>query len=297
MRRDPRGRARPQEEDASDHQSNRQGRPGDGRRARTRARDDLGLGGSRRGCRGRRWRREHEQRRVLHQRHALGRALGLGRERANAQARETLLGAIVSLRLWAVAAVLARASGRDLGAQACEWSERALGAAIPFGRHLPTGMLPVALAQSAPQMLDFPGKEKGLIVLGDRPLVAETPEHMLDDDTTPTERFFIRNNGQTPEQLADKIFELDKEVREPIFECDFTQILKSDSMISAGSNYLSLMKERNGFVCPTCGKPNLLSKGFRYTTTGAYQRYQCRDCGSWSQGSKQLRESVGVKPL
>jgi DMSO/TMAO reductase YedYZ molybdopterin-dependent catalytic subunit len=78
----------------------------------------------------------------------------------------------------------------------------ALGAAIPFGRHLPTGMLPVVLAQSAPQMLDFPGKEKGLIVLGDRPLVAETPEHMLDDDTTPTSKFFVRNNGQIPDQAA-----------------------------------------------------------------------------------------------
>ncbi len=37
------------------------------------------------------------------------------------------------------------------------------------------------------------------MVLGERPLVAETPEHLLDDDTTPTDKFFIRNNGQIPE--------------------------------------------------------------------------------------------------
>jgi hypothetical protein len=32
-----------------------------------------------------------------------------------------------------------------------------------------------------------------------------------------------------------------KEVRQPIFDCDFTQILKGDSMVSAGSDYLNLM--------------------------------------------------------
>ncbi|NNM74963.1 sulfite oxidase [Enterovirga aerilata] len=89
----------------------------------------------------------------------------------------------------------------------------ALGAAIPFGASLPAGVLPAAFAQGStapsgggktagPQILDFPGKEKGLVVLGERPLVAETPEHMLDDETTPTARFFIRNNGQIPEPPA-----------------------------------------------------------------------------------------------
>ena len=37
------------------------------------------------------------------------------------------------------------------------------------------------------------------MLLGDKPLVAETPEQLLDDETTPTSKFFIRNNGQVPE--------------------------------------------------------------------------------------------------
>jgi len=32
--------------------------------------------------------------------------------------------------------------------------------------------------------------------------VAETPEHLLDDDTTPISKFFIRNNGQLPDPPA-----------------------------------------------------------------------------------------------
>jgi DMSO/TMAO reductase YedYZ molybdopterin-dependent catalytic subunit len=54
-----------------------------------------------------------------------------------------------------------------------------------------------------PQYLKFPGKNEGLVVLGERPLVAETPESLLDDDTTPTEKFYIRNNGQIPEEAKE----------------------------------------------------------------------------------------------
>ena len=88
----------------------------------------------------------------------------------------------------------------------------AAGGAIPFAASMPQGLVPAALAQGAatgtaaasgPQPLNFPGKNPNLVVLGDRPLVAETPEQMLDDETTPTEKFFIRNNGQIPEPTAD----------------------------------------------------------------------------------------------
>src|SRR5262249_14078722 len=85
----------------------------------------------------------------------------------------------------------------------------AVGASFPFAANTPAGLVPAAFAQttappapptaSEPKILDFPGKEKGLVVLGDRPLVAETPEHLLNDDTTPAGKFFIRNNGQIPE--------------------------------------------------------------------------------------------------
>jgi hypothetical protein len=35
-----------------------------------------------------------------------------------------------------------------------------------------------------------------------------------------------------------------KEIRQPIFECDLVQTMKSDAMISAGKKYIELMKER-----------------------------------------------------
>jgi hypothetical protein len=42
-----------------------------------------------------------------------------------------------------------------------------------------------------------------------------------------------------------------KEVRQPIFECDETQIQKGDSMILAGKNFLDLMNERGAILLDT----------------------------------------------
>ncbi|HSF19608.1 MAG TPA: sulfite oxidase [Vicinamibacteria bacterium] len=42
--------------------------------------------------------------------------------------------------------------------------------------------------------------KRGLVVLGDRPLNAETPVSLLDDEVTPNDVHFIRNNGLVPER-------------------------------------------------------------------------------------------------
>ncbi len=96
-----------------------------------------------------------------------------------------------------------------LGASGLAALGAAVGGTIPFADQMPAGLIPAALAQSpaappkGPQYLSFPGKSDKLVVLGDRPLVAETPEHLLDDDTTPIDKFFIRNNGHIPEAAKD----------------------------------------------------------------------------------------------
>lgn len=66
---------------------------------------------------------------------------------------------------------------------------------------LRAGFVSAAYAQGG---FTFPGKDSGLTPLGDNPLVAETPESLLDDDTTPISKFFIRNNGAPPEAPANR---------------------------------------------------------------------------------------------
>jgi hypothetical protein len=51
-----------------------------------------------------------------------------------------------------------------------------------------------------------------------------------------------------------------KEVRQPIFDCDLTQIMKGDNMIVAGNKYLKLMEERGAILLDTemiLGDPEL----------------------------------------
>jgi DNA polymerase elongation subunit (family B) len=60
---------------------------------------------------------------------------------------------------------------------------------------------------------------------------------------------------------------------------------------------LNIMKDRNGFNCPTCGKASLISKGFSYTTTGAYQRYHCKACGAFSVDKRSVIPHAKLKHL
>ena len=51
-----------------------------------------------------------------------------------------------------------------------------------------------------------------------------------------------------------------KEVRQPIFECDLTQLMKSDKMITAGKRYIDLMTQRGATLLDTetvLGDPEL----------------------------------------
>ena len=72
-----------------------------------------------------------------------------------------------------------------------------IGTAIPFHRNMPAGFIPEALAANP---MKIQGKD-GLTILNDRPVNAETPAHLLNDDVTPTARHFIRNNGNMPDSM------------------------------------------------------------------------------------------------
>ncbi len=106
----------------------------------------------------------------------------------------------------------------------------AVGGTIVHSEFLPAGLVPAAMAQTAPpaapaaapsgpQPLSYPGKSSGLILLQDRPLVAETPEHLLDDATTPIDKFFVRNNGQIAAETTNPdahVVVIDGEVNTPL---------------------------------------------------------------------------------
>ena len=75
---------------------------------------------------------------------------------------------------------------------------------------------------------------------------------------------YATNMGSRVHYLLEKksleIFGINKEVRQPLFDCDFTQILKGDSMVSSGTKFLETMKERGAWLLDTemvLGDPDL----------------------------------------
>jgi len=74
-----------------------------------------------------------------------------------------------------------------------------VGVEIAFGKLLPNGYAPLFMDQNDPASLF--GKDKEMKVLGDRPWNVEALAHQLDDDITPVNKMFIRNNGLIPTDI------------------------------------------------------------------------------------------------
>ncbi|MGB3553457.1 MAG: sulfite oxidase [Jannaschia sp.] len=94
-----------------------------------------------------------------------------------------------------------------------------VGMHVPFERGIPSGLVPAAMAQGMEE--DLMADKQGLILLNDRPINAETPAHLLDDDVTPYKRLFVRNNGLVPDTALDQDAEgwtltVDGEVETPL---------------------------------------------------------------------------------
>jgi DMSO/TMAO reductase YedYZ molybdopterin-dependent catalytic subunit len=68
-----------------------------------------------------------------------------------------------------------------------------------FGR----GLIPVAWANSGEAAEEVPGKP-GISVLTARPLTGEFAPHLLDDDVTPNERHYVRNNAEIPNRATEQ---------------------------------------------------------------------------------------------
>jgi sulfite oxidase len=77
-----------------------------------------------------------------------------------------------------------------------------LGTNIVFGSRMREGYVPLALDGTDPYTLF--NKDKGMVVLNDKPWNVEAKAHLLDDKITPASKMFIRNNGKVPKDIDAK---------------------------------------------------------------------------------------------
>jgi DMSO/TMAO reductase YedYZ molybdopterin-dependent catalytic subunit len=148
----------------------------------------------------------------------------------------------------------------------------AIGAHIPFGRFLPANLIPVALAQS-PE-LKLLGKNAALIVLGDKPFVAETPAHLLDDDVTPESVMFVRNNGLAP-------------ARESIDPARWTLAIDGESARNPGRFTLAELKQRF--------RPVTLHLALECAGNGRSEFFPPAKGNQWTYGGVGFPEWTGVR--
>jgi len=77
-----------------------------------------------------------------------------------------------------------------------------VGTPIIFAKNLPKGMEPLGYFDD--DVFIIPGKDERLTVLNDRPINAETPPHLLDEEVTSSSLHFVRNNGLLPKKSDPK---------------------------------------------------------------------------------------------
>jgi hypothetical protein len=106
---------------------------------------------------------------------------------------------------------------------------------------------------------EFPSEEKAYQMSGGDP---EKTEDLLNEWRLAGE--YSTNIGSRVhfllEQHSLNVFNYNKTIREPIFNCDAIQITKSDSMVFAGKNFLEIMKQRGAHLIDTeivLGHPEL----------------------------------------
>ncbi|OEK00367.1 molybdopterin containing oxidoreductase [Roseivirga sp. 4D4] len=74
-----------------------------------------------------------------------------------------------------------------------------IGTEIVFGEKMESGYEPLFVQDNNPQTLF--GKHAEMTTLNDRPWNIEAKAHLLDDEVTPEDRMFIRNNGVIPKRI------------------------------------------------------------------------------------------------
>jgi len=110
---------------------------------------------------------------------------------------------------------------------------------------------------------EFPSEEKASQMSGGNPdeterLLAEWAEKGVKSTNMGSRVHYFLEEHTLSE------FNINKEVRKPIYDCDMEQLIVSDTMIVAGKNYIELLKERGCVLLDTeivLGHPDLAYTG------------------------------------
>ncbi|MBK7429172.1 MAG: sulfite oxidase [Saprospiraceae bacterium] len=156
-----------------------------------------------------------------------------------------------------------------------------LGTRIVFGHNAPENWRPVGWDDLGIDPLK--DKHPDMKLLNDKPLNVETPAHLLDDDITPAEKMFIRNNGLIPENI-----DINK----------WTLSIEGEAVKKAMSFTLTQLKKQfkpyTYQLVLECGGNG--RTGFNPPTRGNQWSYGAVSCAQWTGARlKDILDAVGLK--
>lgn len=158
----------------------------------------------------------------------------------------------------------------------------ALSTKIMFAKNIPAHYVPLALTESDPFSLKELNPE--MIKHNDRPWNIESPAHLLDDEVTPVEKMFIRNNGLIPEAIDAATWTLTIDGESVKQNKSFT-IQELRTKFKAYTYQLTIECGGNGRY------------GFYPAAGGSQWKEGAVSCARWTGVRlKDVLESVGIKP-
>lgn len=127
------------------------------------------------------------------------------------------------------------------------------------------------------------GKSAEMIVQGDKPWNVESPLHLLDDEVTPVEKMFIRNNGLVPEKVDVK---------------NWTLTIDGESVIAPKTYTLAELKKKFKHhtyqLVLECGGNG--RSGYAPSTSGNQWGQGAVHCAQWTGVRlKDILKDVGLK--
>ena len=156
----------------------------------------------------------------------------------------------------------------------------ALGPELAFADNFPKAVSLRALGEKDA----LKGKSTEMIVQGDKPWNVESPLHLLDDNITPVDKMFIRNNGLIPESIDVN---------------NWTLTIDGESVTAPKTYTLAELKKRFKHytyqLVLECGGNG--RSGFTPPATGNQWGQGAVHCAQWTGVMlKDILMDVGVKP-
>jgi uncharacterized protein YprB with RNaseH-like and TPR domain len=108
-----------------------------------------------------------------------------------------------------------------------------------------------------------------------------------------------KKNAHEGHELWIKCMNGDKDAWKRMEEYNIQDVVLLEALYDNLLPWIKNHPNRNLFSdapgCPTCGESRLQKRGTAVSSSGVYQRYQCRACGTWSQGTKAIKSGLELK--